>query len=271
MDAVNAVAARRGISVVEDCAQSTGADYRGRRAGSMSHALGVLVLSDENSGSLRRRRDGAYRRRGAGEPTAAAACLRHRKARTTPKSTATTHGSTSSMQKSCGASSSASNATSSAASRSPAATTNNSGDSGLVLPVTRPGNRHVFHLYVVRHPARDAIIAGAGRAGRVGGHSLSVAHPHDACLCAVRWRRRIAAGDGTGRARDLFAADVSVAERRGAGSGVRGAPRQSSIRDPQSVFMTMWPNIRWTSSHSCMSNEGTHTLCFAIRFRVPPS
>ena len=94
------------------------------------HALGVLVLSDENSGSLRGRRDGAYRRRGAGEPIAAAARLRHGKQSTTRKSTATTHGSTSSMQKSCGASSSASNATSSAALRSPAATTNNSATAG---------------------------------------------------------------------------------------------------------------------------------------------
>jgi len=29
---------------------------------------------------------------------------------------------------------------------------------GLVLPMTRPENRHVYHLYVVRHPARDAIV-----------------------------------------------------------------------------------------------------------------
>ena len=32
------------------------------------------------------------------------------------------------------------------------------GDSGLQLPVTAPGNRHVYYLYVVRHPARDAIV-----------------------------------------------------------------------------------------------------------------
>ena len=29
---------------------------------------------------------------------------------------------------------------------------------GLVLPTTRPENRHVYHLYVVRHSARDVII-----------------------------------------------------------------------------------------------------------------
>ena len=31
--------------------------------------------------------------------------------------------------------------------------------SGLVLPATRPENKHVYHLYVARHPRRDAIIA----------------------------------------------------------------------------------------------------------------
>jgi dTDP-3-amino-2,3,6-trideoxy-4-keto-D-glucose/dTDP-3-amino-3,4,6-trideoxy-alpha-D-glucose/dTDP-2,6-dideoxy-D-kanosamine transaminase len=31
-------------------------------------------------------------------------------------------------------------------------------DTGLLLPKTNPGNRHVYYLYVVRHPRRDAII-----------------------------------------------------------------------------------------------------------------
>jgi aminotransferase EvaB len=31
-------------------------------------------------------------------------------------------------------------------------------DSGLALPPTAAGNRHVYYLYVVRHPARDAIM-----------------------------------------------------------------------------------------------------------------
>ncbi|MGY4909545.1 DegT/DnrJ/EryC1/StrS family aminotransferase [Micromonospora aurantiaca (nom. illeg.)] len=32
-------------------------------------------------------------------------------------------------------------------------------DSGLVLPTTAPGNDHVYYVYVVRHPARDTILA----------------------------------------------------------------------------------------------------------------
>ena len=33
----------------------------------------------------------------------------------------------------------------------------------------------------------------------------------------------------------------------------------------------MCPNIRCTSSHNCMSNEGTQTQCVAMRLRAPPS
>ncbi|MFG1736401.1 DegT/DnrJ/EryC1/StrS family aminotransferase [Micromonospora chalcea] len=32
-------------------------------------------------------------------------------------------------------------------------------DTGLVLPVTAPGNEHVYYLYVVRHPRRDEILS----------------------------------------------------------------------------------------------------------------
>src|SRR5690606_4652676 len=31
-------------------------------------------------------------------------------------------------------------------------------DTDLVLPVTAPGNEHVYYVYVVRHPQRDRII-----------------------------------------------------------------------------------------------------------------
>ena len=38
MDAIRAIAAKHGVKVIEDCAQSTGARYRGRRAGSLGDA-----------------------------------------------------------------------------------------------------------------------------------------------------------------------------------------------------------------------------------------
>ena len=45
--------------------------------------------------------------------------------------------------------------------------------SGLVLPETAPGNAHVYYLYVVRHPARDAIIRELGARGIV----VNVSYP----------------------------------------------------------------------------------------------
>jgi aminotransferase EvaB len=38
-------------------------------------------------------------------------------------------------------------------------------DTSLVLPQTAPGNSHVFYLYVVRHPLRDAILAALAERG----------------------------------------------------------------------------------------------------------
>ena len=38
-------------------------------------------------------------------------------------------------------------------------------ESDLILPATLAGNRHVYHLYVVRHPDRDAIIAALAKRG----------------------------------------------------------------------------------------------------------
>ena len=164
MDAVNAVAARRGIPVVEDCAQSTGADYRGRRAGSMStlsafsfyptkilgaYGDGGMVLTGDDTlaGRLRRLRaygtDGTYYAQEHGYNSRLdelhAEILRRklqRIERYIERRIALARRYDEQLR-----------------------------DSGLVLPVTRSGNRHVFHLYVVRHPARDAIIATLGEQG----------------------------------------------------------------------------------------------------------
>ncbi|MEE1799002.1 MULTISPECIES: DegT/DnrJ/EryC1/StrS family aminotransferase [unclassified Streptomyces] len=46
-------------------------------------------------------------------------------------------------------------------------------DTALVLPETAPGNDHVHYLYVVRHPARDAVIDGL----RAHGIHLNVSYP----------------------------------------------------------------------------------------------
>ena len=164
MDAVSAVAARRGIPVIEDCAQSTGADHRGRRAGSMStlsafsfyptkilgaYGDGGMVLTGDEAlaGRLRRLRaygtEGTYYAEEHGYNSRLdelhAEILRRklqRIERYIERRIALARRYDEQL-----------------------------GDSGLVLPVTRPGNRHVFHLYVVRHPARDAIIPALSEQG----------------------------------------------------------------------------------------------------------
>ena len=159
MDAVRAVADRRGVAILEDCAQSTGAEYRGRRAGSMSQVSafsfyptkilggygdGGMVLTSDDALAARLRRLRVY-----GTETSyyaeehgynsrldeiQAEILRRKLRRIAgyiDRRRALARRYDEQLR-----------------------------GSGLALPVTRPENRHVYHLYVVRHPARDAIIEG---------------------------------------------------------------------------------------------------------------
>jgi aminotransferase EvaB len=164
MDRVNEVAASHAITVLEDCAQSAGAEFRGRRAGSMARLAafsfyptkilgafgdaGMVVSSDERlADRIRRLRvygtDGSYYAEEQGYNSRLdelhAEILRRRLRRIDAyierrrvlarRYDERLHG------------------------------------SGLTLPVTRPGNRHVYHLYVVRHPARDAVIRALAERG----------------------------------------------------------------------------------------------------------
>lgn len=52
MDAINEVAARRNLRVVEDAAQAHGALYKGRRAGALSDAAGFSFYPGKNLGAL---------------------------------------------------------------------------------------------------------------------------------------------------------------------------------------------------------------------------
>ena len=52
MGTINEVAARHGIFVLEDAAQSHGAKYRGREAGSLGHAAGISFYPSKNLGAL---------------------------------------------------------------------------------------------------------------------------------------------------------------------------------------------------------------------------
>jgi dTDP-4-amino-4,6-dideoxygalactose transaminase len=52
MDAINAVARRHGLKVIEDAAQAHGARYKGRRAGSLGDAAGFSFYPGKNLGAL---------------------------------------------------------------------------------------------------------------------------------------------------------------------------------------------------------------------------
>ncbi|MBI4888118.1 MAG: DegT/DnrJ/EryC1/StrS family aminotransferase [Acidobacteria bacterium] len=173
MDAVRAVADRHGTAVVEDCAQSAGAEYRGRRAGSMSRAaafsfyptkiLGaygdagmVLTADDALAARLRRLRvygtEGAYYAEEHGYNSRLdelhAEILRRKLRRIEGYIARRRLLARRYDERLRG--------------------------SGLTLPVARPHNRHVYHLYVVRHQARDAIVGSlADRGVAVGVH-----YPH---------------------------------------------------------------------------------------------
>lgn len=164
MDAVTSVAARRGITVLEDCAQSAGAEYHGRRAGSLSPVAafsfyptkilgafgdaGMIVTSDDAlAARLRRLRvygtEGRYYAEEHGYNSRLdelhAEILRRRLRRI--------DGYLERRRALAG--------------RYDAALR----DSGLQLPHTRPGNSHAYHLYVVRHPARDRLVAALAERG----------------------------------------------------------------------------------------------------------
>jgi len=52
MDAINAVAKRHGLKVIEDAAQAHGARYKGRRAGSLGDAAGFSFYPGKNFGAI---------------------------------------------------------------------------------------------------------------------------------------------------------------------------------------------------------------------------
>jgi aminotransferase EvaB len=157
MDAVNAVAARHGLAVLEDCAQSTGAAYRGARAGSFGRVAafsfyptkvlgtygdgGMVVTSDAAlDARLRRLRmygtDKTYYAEEHGYNSRldeVHAEILRRKLRRLEQYIERRRELARRYDERLAA-------------------------SGLVLPRTAGGNRHVYYLYVVRHPARDTII-----------------------------------------------------------------------------------------------------------------
>lgn len=165
MDAVCKIARKHHLLVVEDCAQAHGAHFHGRVAGSFADAaafsfyptkvLGaygdagmVITRDDVTAGRLRRLRyygmeDGRYYVVGPGYNTrldeVQAAILRYKLQRIE---------SYISRRRNIAA------AYAALLERS-----------GLVLPLEEPGNRHVYYIYVVRHPRRDDVVDALARRG----------------------------------------------------------------------------------------------------------
>lgn len=52
MDAINEIASRHGLVVIEDAAQAQGARYKGKRSGSLGHAAGTSFYPGKNLGAL---------------------------------------------------------------------------------------------------------------------------------------------------------------------------------------------------------------------------
>ena len=164
MDAVQMVATRRGIPVLEDCAQSTGAEHQGRKAGSMSLAAAFSFYPTKILG--------AYGDGGmviTSDPALAARLRRLRVYGTEGRYYAEEHGCNSRLDELHAEilRRKLRRIEAAIARRRELARRYDAGlrDSGLTLPVTRPGKRHVYHLYVVRHPARDAIMRALSERG----------------------------------------------------------------------------------------------------------
>jgi len=158
MDTVQAVAGRHGVPILEDCAQSAGAEYLGRRAGSMSRVAafsfyptkilgaygdGGMVLTSDDALAARLRRlrvygtDTTYYAEEHGYNSRLdeiQAEILRRKLRRIDRYIERRRVLARRYEEQLRG-------------------------TGLILPTTRPENRHVYHLYVVRHPARDAIVA----------------------------------------------------------------------------------------------------------------
>jgi dTDP-4-amino-4,6-dideoxygalactose transaminase len=157
MDAVRAIAARHGLFVLEDACQAHGARYRGVRAGGLGNAAAFSFYYSKNLG--------AYGEGGIVTTNDPSLAARLRLLRN--------HGSEERYYHSIVGTNSRLDELQAAvlrvklrhldewneARRRIAAVYESAlaGTPGLALPTAEPGREHVYHLYVVQTPARDAL------------------------------------------------------------------------------------------------------------------
>lgn len=186
MSAVRRIAGARGIPVLEDCSQSHGATFEGRKCGSLSDVAafslyptktlgaygdGGVVLTDSDDLNARVRRLRFYGMEGfaTGDPGVREAKLAY---------SAIENGYNSRLDEVQAAILLVKLARfeedirrrQAIAARYEEALKQTS----LVLPRTRPGNTHVYYLYVCRHPERDRILSEMAKRDVL----LNVSYPH---------------------------------------------------------------------------------------------
>lgn len=164
LPALLAIAARHGLRVIEDCAQAHGAALEGRPAGSWGDAAAFSFYPTKNLGAFGD--GGAVATR---DPEIDRRVRRLREYGWTTRHVSAEPGLNSRLDELQAAllrvllpHLPAENAARRAAAD---VYTERLRDSGLALPVTRPGAVHAFHQYVVRAPAREALQAALAARG----------------------------------------------------------------------------------------------------------
>ena len=167
MEAIVAIARRRGLPVVEDCAQAHGALLGGRPAGSLGDAAAFSFYPTKNLGALG---DGGAVT--TAKPAVAEAVRELRNGGQADRYLHARAGVNSRLDEIQAAVLRVKLTRLAAANderRALAARYDQGlsagGATGLGLPRELPGRRHVYHLYVVRHPRRDALLAHLTAAG----------------------------------------------------------------------------------------------------------
>jgi dTDP-4-amino-4,6-dideoxygalactose transaminase len=164
MDPILEIAAGAGLAVLEDAAQAHGAEYKGRKAGALGDAAAFSFYPSKNLGACG---EAGAITTGRAEVASRARRLRdHGQAEKNVHETEGTNARLDALQ---------------AAAlriklprlqewneqRRRIAAIYDAGlrDAGVRIPVQAPGRRHVYHLYVIRHPERDRLRAALGEAG----------------------------------------------------------------------------------------------------------
>ena len=154
MDAIVEIGQRRGLSVIEDCAQSHFARFQGRLAGSIGVAGAFSFYPTKNLGALG---DG-----GAVTTDDAALARRVRELRNGGQADRYRHawkGVNSRLDEIQAAvlSVKLAHVAAATAERRAQAARYDAALAGVAPPRALPGREHVYHLYVIRHPRRDAL------------------------------------------------------------------------------------------------------------------